>query len=94
MNENLVCNVFKLHSSVSLPVYGTENSACFDISYQNPNSTPIKGYNLRNKEIFRHVSLNKDFSIMPGDRLLIPTSLIFDLPSGYSLRLHPDRATP
>ena len=26
---------------------------------------------------------------MPGDRILVPTGLIFDIPTGYSVRIHP-----
>jgi dUTP pyrophosphatase len=26
---------------------------------------------------------------MPGDRVLVPTGLIFDIPAGHSLRIHP-----
>jgi dUTP pyrophosphatase len=27
--------------------------------------------------------------LMPGDRIMVPTGLIFDIPEGYSLRIHP-----
>ena len=28
-------------------------------------------------------------SIAPADRVLVPTGLVFDIPEGYSVRLHP-----
>jgi dUTP pyrophosphatase len=41
-----------------------------------------------NAPLTRQLS-NGSIKIMPGDRILVPTGLIFDIPEGYSVRIHP-----
>lgn len=83
-------NIFKTLYSVFFPVFATKYSACFDIEYQNPRYQDISGYDKLNKAVTRFINKETgNFEILPGDRLLVPTGLIFDLPEGYSLRLHP-----
>jgi dUTP pyrophosphatase len=39
---------------------------------------------------YKHTNDNRTYFILePGYRAMIPTGLIFDIPSGYSLRAHP-----
>lgn len=76
----LVLNVYKLRDDIELPSYGTSLSNCFDLSFQ-PTSEEkiIKGYNKFNEPIARHLNELEEFSIFPGDRLLVPTGLIFKI---------------
>ena len=83
--------MYKDHPLAYLPSYGTEDSACFDLyaslvdgtvvqvfSYDNPSTSPTL------REV-KHRSL----AIHPGDRMLVPTNLILDIPKGFSVKAHP-----
>lgn len=50
--------------------------------------TKIKCYTPANKEILVSVNADNSVSIKPGDRMLIPTGLIFSIPESHSLRIH------
>lgn len=79
--------IWKTHPKVQLPQHQTQQSACFDIAFQSAGKSHIKGFTRTNKPIDRIVSANR-LTISPGDRLLIPTGLIMDIPEGYSVRVH------
>lgn len=81
---------YKLHPSVIIPTFGTQGSACFDLAY-NPMHVPtaeIHGYSHVNGKITRTINPEGAFTIMPGDRLLVPVGFILDIPEGYSVRFH------
>lgn len=81
---------YKLHPSVIIPTFGTQGSACFDLAY-NPmhiETAEIKGYSETNGPVSRQVNPIGTFTIMPGDRLLVPVGFILDIPEGYSVRFH------
>lgn len=80
--------VFRTHENVNLPKFQTKESACFDLEYNNSGKTSYKGYNENNKA-FERVFANAYINIFPGERVLVPTGLIFDIPLGYSVRIHP-----
>lgn len=80
-------NVYKTHPNIVLPKFGTKQAACFDLSFQSAGKTEYSGYNQYNAPFTR--SMNGSIKIMPGDRIMIPTGLIFDIPEGYSVRIHP-----
>ena len=40
-------------------------------------------------EIRNRLVQNERVQVNPNERVLIPTGLIFDIPNGYSMRLHP-----
>jgi dUTP pyrophosphatase len=82
--------VYKMHPDVKLPKFGTDFANCFDMEYF-PVSDVVHGYNEYNSVIERFVDKSThDLVINPGERLLVPTGLIFVLPKDktYSLRLH------
>jgi dUTP pyrophosphatase len=93
---------YRLNPNASIPLFGSEFAACFDLRYCCPLDmiSGIKGYNLDNESVVREID-DKDgsFYILPGDRLLVPTGLIFKLQEPYfdsgnsitdcSIRLHP-----
>lgn len=81
-------NVYKTHPNIILPKFGTKQAACFDLSFQAAGKYEYTGYNQYNAPFTRPIS-NMSIRIMPGDRIMIPTGLIFDIPEGYSVRIHP-----
>jgi len=84
----LKLKVYRNTSCVELPEFATKGSACFDLA-ANLAVDEISMYDEHNKkEIIQHRT-RKFLNIHPGHRVLVPTGLIFDIPQGYSLRLHP-----
>ena len=72
-------NVFRLHEDAVVPSYGTSLSTCFDLGFYPSKSDPIvNGYDKFNLQIQRYID-DKGLLINPGDRLLIPTGLIFKI---------------
>lgn len=82
-------NIYKTHPNIILPRFGTKQAACFDLSFQAEGKTTYSGYNQYNAPFTRPLSSAGAIRIMPGDRILVPTGLIFDIPEGYSVRIHP-----
>lgn len=86
----------KLHPSVADLTFATEHSACFDLRACFPtNLTRIEGFNAESTHITTPIStvigLNNNSRatiINPGERMMIPTGIIFDIPEGYSVRIH------
>ena len=85
----MIVNYYKLTSDVPDPIIATKDSACYDLHYSGDGVTVIEGFNKYNAPVNRQLDMLKDFTIYPGERLLVPTGLIFDIPSGYSMRIHP-----
>lgn len=82
-------NLYKTHPNIALPIFGTKQAACFDLSFQSAGKTEYRGINAFNAPFVREFGSNGSIRIMPGDRILVPTGLIFDIPEGYSVRIHP-----
>ena len=80
--------VFCLHDDIKIPSLATEKSACFDLkSYLKEGNTVI-GYNQYNHK--KEIILDTGRLVMhPSWRYLIPTGLIFDIPAGYYIKVHP-----
>ena len=68
--------IHKLDKRATMPKYGTDQAACFDL-YANIPRTYDEA--LEEVEFVR---------LSPGERVLIPTGLVIDIPEGYSVRLH------
>lgn len=79
--------IYKTDPNIVLPKFATKQSACFDLSFQAEGKNVYTGYNKYNAPFTRSLS-NGSIRIMPGDRVLVPTGLIFDIPEGYSVRIH------
>lgn len=79
---------YRTHPHVLTPAFLTSQSACFDISFSSAGKQRYEGYNKQNKKIDRPMS-NGTVHLMPGDRIMVPTGLILDIPAGYSVRIHP-----
>ena len=80
-------SIWKVHPAVVLPKLHTEQSACFDIAYQGVTKGQYTGYSKMNKPFTR--PMTNGITLSPGDRVLVPTGLIMDIPKGYSVRIHP-----
>jgi dUTP pyrophosphatase len=80
--------IFKTNPEVVLPTFGTQQAACFDIAFQAYGKYEYAGYSGFNSPFTRTLKHGRAV-IMPGDRIMVPTGLIFDIPEGYSLRIHP-----
>jgi dUTP pyrophosphatase len=78
--------IWKTHHEVKIPQHQTTQSACFDLAFSNAGKGSYKGYTNMNKPFTR--ILNGALAIGPGDRVLVPTGLIMDIPEGYSVRIH------
>lgn len=74
----LYVNVFRLNDKIELPTYGTTMANCFDLSFQ-PTQDLVKGYDSFNAAVERSVNSLGETYVFPGDRLLIPTGLIFKI---------------
>jgi dUTP pyrophosphatase len=84
--------IYRMSADVRLPKWGTDYANCFDIEYC-PVNDIVHGYNEYNISVERWIEKDThDVIIYPGERLLIPTGLIFKFPDTvehtYSLRLH------
>jgi len=82
-------SVYRLNDDVELPTYGTSLANCFDLSFQ-PTEETIKGYDKFNSPISQYVNSFGEISIYPGDRLLIPTGLIFKIDHRKTIETYSD----
>lgn len=83
-----VLKFFKTNPLAVVPKFGTKESACFDLAYQPVYNGTVKGFNANNAPIERKINPSGTFTIMPGDRLLVPVGFILDIPQGFSVRFH------
>lgn len=83
-----ILKIYKTHPNVQLPKFATEQSACFDISFYAEGKVTYTGFSRQNASIERLLSRGT-ITIVSGDRIMVPTGLILDIPIGYSVRLHP-----
>ena len=80
--------VYKLNENATVPSFATEGSACFDLcACLCEGSDEVLVYHNVDSEMIR--TTNGKFIVEPRKRVMIPTGLIFDIPKGYSVRLHP-----
>lgn len=85
---------YKLRENAHDPHIGSAGSACFDLKSCFAVGDFITYYNSENAKLERSVrNLEQEggvgIYIDSGDRVLIPTGLIFDIPNGHSMRIHP-----
>lgn len=86
---------YRMNPDVKIPMLGTSMSACFDLRFC-PTQDAVYGYDKYNLPISRYVDKSlRVVGIHPGDRLLVPTGLVFKIESyvkedlgRYSIRLH------
>jgi len=83
----------KLYSNVLDLAFASEESACFDLrTFFPPNATRIEGFNADSQKIATPVIKDSDGKfttvVHPGERMMIPTGIVFDIPVGHSIRIH------
>ena len=84
---------YKLYEDAILPTFGTEHAACFDIYSYLPLNDTIISYSIQNTKLPipccpQENDSPRYFEILERMRVLVPTGLIFDIPEGYSVRIH------
>ena len=82
---------FRDNPEATPPRFATAQSACFDLSACITSGMNIKTFKPDNLEYSKTpFTLENGFaiSIQSGERVLVPTGLILDIPEGYSVRLH------
>lgn len=86
MNE---LKIWKLWDDAHLPEYGTQWAACFDLKASLRPITDVSVYTRNNIKFSVTVPSERVVTLHPGERMLVPTGLVFDLDEGTSLRIHP-----
>ena len=89
----VMLKAYKLYPDVQIPKHATVQAACFDVrAYLGQPLYEVAGFCANNKEcksrILNTTEGSRYIKIDPGQRLLIPTGIIFDIPEGYSVRIH------
>lgn len=96
--QNKKLGIFKIADTVKTPVYGTQDAACFDIACHLDGVESVKVFTPQNEKITRYVETDVDGTpyilIRPFERVLIPTGLVLDIPTGYFVELNPRSSTP
>lgn len=85
----IVLNVYRLRDDIEMPTYGTSLSNCFDLSFQ-PTTDQVNGYDKHNNPITQKINHLGEISIYPGDRLLIPSGLIFKIEQKITIEKYSD----
>jgi dUTP pyrophosphatase len=80
---------YRLGPEVNIPRLATEGSACFDLQAWLERGSEVKVYEHADTQPHAVRLVSSSFILRPFARALIPTGLIADIPSGYSLRVHP-----
>ena len=86
--KNETLKFYKLHPNAKDPIYATEGSACFDL---HACFDGLEKYQLHQDTLNRLIEKpfkNGVLQVNNMERVMIPTGLIFDIPAGYSIRLH------
>lgn len=84
-------NIYMMSDKTLLPLYSTRESACFDLRCCFHKDTLVY-YGSDNAK--RELEVKNGKVLLPaGSRTLVPTGLIFDIPEGYSVRIHPRSGT-
>ena len=80
----------KLRDEVKDLEFATNHSACFDIrSNFTKELDGYSGHNLRKIYTPENIENKMGILLTPGERLKVPTGIVFNIPEGYSVRLHP-----
>lgn len=84
--------VFRMNETVVLPTFGTKGSAGFDISANLQNDAKIISYNPHGRTFEMPVKRRADgvniTTLQPQFRTLVPTGLIFDIPTRHVLKVY------
>ena len=91
MIEDSELKIFKLFPEAHMPIYGTEWSACFDLkaSIRSTDTLTVYGQSNEKRKSVIDPNNGKGCILYSGERVLVPTGLVFDLTEDQSLRIHP-----
>jgi dUTP pyrophosphatase len=84
-------NVFKIKECATLPTYATRGSACFDLSAAFVTGEKIQAYNTVNRKVdilIKEIEGQPAFLLHPGQRAMVPTGLIFDIPEQHVMKMY------
>lgn len=102
VSEDIVVGTYALNEFTKEPTYGTTHSACFDIRINlagvfEQGDGRVSVYTRQNQKIERRIERDNDgrlyVELRPNERAVAPTGAIFDIPVGYSLKVHPRSGT-
>lgn len=79
--------VYKNLSNAIMPEYQTAGSACFDLAacLSGVESVAVISHGVKRKRVI----VDNKITLHSGERALVPTGLILDIPDDYSVRVHP-----
>lgn len=83
--------VFKVSENAEVPQFATEGSACFDLKVCLEKGQSVRTFNPHNRETLFPVKEQQGkltIQLQPQFRTLVPTGLIFDIPSSHVLKLY------
>jgi dUTP pyrophosphatase len=80
---------YKLVESANEPVYATEGSACFDLfsCFNDEFVNLINAFNEQRRREVAEFNDTRAIHLNPGDRVMVPTGLVLNIPEGYFVRL-------
>ena len=88
----MTIKIYKMNPNAVTPSYGTEWSACFDLSACLRDEEFVTAFGPNNQK--QSIAIENDSIVLkPRYRALVPTKLIFDLEQGQSMRIHPRSGT-
>ena len=82
---------YRTNPAVKNPIRATTGSACFDLCSFLPENSEVSVYMNAHEQLDKRKRKVVDgkVQINKNERALIPTGLIFDIPTGHSVRLYP-----
>ena len=93
-NKKTSLKFYKTTETARLPVFSTKESACFDFYANLPVDIKVQFFGpVSTKQLPKGLSFDINsnryyIQLNNGERMLIPTGLIADIPGGFSVRLH------
>ena len=84
-------NVYKTKECAIIPQYQTTGSACFDVHAAFEKGEKIQAYNAVNRKIevlTKEIEDQTAFLVHPGQRVMVPTGLIFDIPEKHVMKMY------
>ena len=93
MSETPIVKIYKADASIPTPKYQTHGAACFDLHAYMPVGEKIKVFTKDAEPRLLEPSWDSQrnlpyMTLFPGERALLRTGLIFDIPSDYSIRMY------
>jgi dUTP pyrophosphatase len=83
---------FKVSPNIPDPNFQTRMAACFDLAAYIPSTEKVKIYDGKKENLFfpdHDGEKGSYITLMPSERALVRTGLTFNVPQGYSVRIHP-----